>query len=102
MTKIMFFYDGNHILQPCINLPSENYFKKIIFMSESEVLQKVGSKIRFIRSTKNMTQKKLAHQCNFEKANMSRIESGQTNATILTLYKIATALEVQVGDLFND
>jgi DNA-binding XRE family transcriptional regulator len=94
MTVIIYYNHVSIYLQKTI---SKNYF-----MSESEVLQKVGSKIRFIRSTKNMTQKKLAHECNFEKANMSRIESGQTNATILTLYKISTALEVQVGDLFND
>ena len=71
-------------------------------MTQTDVLQKVGSRIKLIRSSKNMTQKKLAHDCNFEKANMSRIESGQTNATILTLYKISTALQVNVSELFAD
>jgi transcriptional regulator with XRE-family HTH domain len=71
-------------------------------MTQEEVLHKVGAKIKMIRGAKNMTQKALAQECSFEKANMSRIESGQTNATILTLYKISSALEVQVADLFVD
>ncbi|MEI9935290.1 MAG: helix-turn-helix transcriptional regulator [Ferruginibacter sp.] len=71
-------------------------------MTEIELLHKVGSKIKKIRGTKNMTQKKLAEECRFEKANMSRIESGQTNATMLTLHKISSALDVSVAELFAD
>ena len=48
-----------------------------------------------------MTQNELAIRCNFEKASMSRIESGKTNVTILTLKKISEALGVQINELFN-
>ena len=33
--------------------------------------------------------------CNFEKSNMSRLEAGNTNQTIYTLYKISLALEIE-------
>jgi transcriptional regulator with XRE-family HTH domain len=36
-----------------------------------------------------------------EKANLSRIESGMTNPTVLTLLKICNAFDVKVTDLFN-
>ncbi|HWB61906.1 MAG TPA: helix-turn-helix transcriptional regulator [Chitinophagales bacterium] len=70
-------------------------------MEDPEFLAKLGSQIKKIRTAKNMSQLKLAAACNFEKASMSRIESGQTNATILTLRKISDALEVPVSELLR-
>jgi transcriptional regulator with XRE-family HTH domain len=77
---------------------SANFFK----MTESELLSNLGSRIKKIRSEKKMSQIELAVRCEFEKASMSRIESGQTNTTILTLLKIAKALEVPLSDFFRD
>lgn len=71
-------------------------------MKESDLLIKIGKKIKAIRLSKNMTQNELAIACEFEKATMSRIESGQTNSTIRTLLKISDGLEVQIVDLFNN
>jgi len=71
-------------------------------MSENEFLVQLGQRIKKIRSEKNMTQLKLAAICDFEKASMSRIESGQTNTTILTLKKISQALGVDVHELLKD
>ena len=46
-----------------------------------------------------MTQQELASLCNFEKSNMSRLEAGNTNPTIYTLYKVSQALKVDLTDL---
>jgi transcriptional regulator with XRE-family HTH domain len=48
-----------------------------------------------------MTQNDLAVQCNFEKASMSRIESGKSNMTLLTLKKISLVLEVEIYEFFK-
>ena len=48
-----------------------------------------------------MTQEQLANVCEFEKANLSRIESGLTNPTILTLLKMSRALEVRLSEFFD-
>jgi len=69
-------------------------------MTETEFLTNLGAKIKELRITKNISQKDLAMECNFEKASMSRIEAGKTNITVLTLYKIINALEADVKDLF--
>lgn len=61
----------------------------------------IGEKIRSIRESKGITQQDLAAACNFEKANMSRIEAGRTNPTISTLYKIGQALGVKVSELVD-
>lgn len=69
-------------------------------MTEQEFLAGVGLKIKELRIRKNISQKDLALECNFEKASMSRIEAGKTNITILTLFKIMTALDADVKDFF--
>lgn len=70
-------------------------------MSDPEFLVLLGKKIKKIRGEKNISQFKLASLCDFEKASMSRIESGKTNTTILTLRKISTALGVEISELFH-
>lgn len=62
----------------------------------------MGAKIKELRLKKHMTQNNLAVQCGFEKANMSRIESGKTNITLLTLKKIGEVLEVDIGEFFTE
>lgn len=69
-------------------------------MKETELLTSLGARIRAIRSSKNMTQNDLAVECEFEKASMSRIESGKSNPTVRTLLKICRVLEVNIEDLF--
>lgn len=71
-------------------------------MAEKKVIIGVGKKIKDLRLKNGISQNELAMQCNFEKATMSRIESGQTNPTVRTLHKIATALGVPVAELFID
>lgn len=69
-------------------------------MTEPEFLVSMGAKIKELRLTKSISQKDLALECNFEKSSMSRIESGKTNITILTLSKISNALNTEIKDFF--
>lgn len=71
-------------------------------MTEPDLRIKMGSRIKLIRVQKNMTQNELAMECNFEKATMSRIESGHSNTTIRTLFRISKALNVHIGEFFTD
>ena len=71
-------------------------------MTDEEYLIKLGKKIKEIRLSNNISQVELANNCDFEKSNMNRIEAGRANTTIVTLRKIASALNVKVIDLIND
>ena len=71
-------------------------------MSDPKFLAVLGARIKELRLQKDLTQNELAMLCNFEKASMSRIESGRTNVTILTLKKISKALEIRLMDFFNE
>lgn len=66
------------------------------------LLVKIGNHIKKIRASKNMTQNKLALECDLEKASLSRIEAGKVNTTVKTLDKISDALDVDVSELFDD
>lgn len=65
------------------------------------LLQKLGNRIKEVREDKELTQQELAAICDFEKSNMSRLEAGNTNPTVYTLHKIATALNVSLSTLLD-
>jgi len=69
-------------------------------MSEQKFLANLGARIKAIRLQKQISQNELATRCEFEKASMSRIESGKTNVTVLTLLKISKALETDMSEFF--
>ncbi len=71
-------------------------------MEDKELLRTIGSKIKTLRELKGITQQELAAMCNFEKSNMSRIEAGRTNPTLLTLNKICLALNIELTELFKN
>jgi transcriptional regulator with XRE-family HTH domain len=70
-------------------------------MERDEFLIFLGSRIREIRKQKKITQEKLSDLCEFEKANLSRIETGLTNPTVLTLFKMSKALQVDLTEFFT-
>lgn len=71
-------------------------------MTDPKFLASLGARIKELRLKKGMTQVELAILCNFEKASMSRIESGKTNVTVLTLRRISNALDVQITEFFSN
>jgi transcriptional regulator with XRE-family HTH domain len=71
-------------------------------MTDTRFLASLGGRIKQIRLEKKVPQHKLAALCDFEKASMSRLESGQTNATVLTLRKVCKALNIHMAELFRD
>ncbi len=70
-------------------------------MTETQFLERLGGRIRELRTNKGLSLSELAHMCEFEKASLSRIELGKTNTTVLTLRKICKALNIDVSDLFE-
>lgn len=70
-------------------------------MERSTLLRTVGKNIAIQRLMKDISQKELAELCKKQAGMLSNIEKGNTNLTIHTLYDIATALNVDVKELFN-
>lgn len=70
-------------------------------MEKLEIFKQVGRNIQKIRLDKGLSQVYLVGRIegNIDTTNISRIEQGRTNPTLLTLYRIAQALEVSLLDL---
>ncbi|MCT3920018.1 helix-turn-helix transcriptional regulator [Elizabethkingia anophelis] len=68
-------------------------------MDKEEFQKAIGKRIKYLRTGQNMSQAELAALCNFEKSNMNRIESGKTNPSSYTLYKISKHLQVKLSDI---
>lgn len=70
-------------------------------MRDTDYLIKIGKNISRIRKDRGLTSKQLGLECEMEKSNLIPIEKGRINVSILTLVRIAKALEVELKDLIN-
>ncbi|MDB9721044.1 helix-turn-helix domain-containing protein [Winogradskyella sp.] len=66
------------------------------------ILKSLGKKIRSIRQQKGLRQTEIAYRCNFDKSSYHNIEGGKRNITIITLHKIAWALDEPVSSFINN
>lgn len=66
-----------------------------------DLLKNVGKRIQNLRLSKGLSQVDLVGKIegDIDTTNISRIESGRTNPTIYTLYRISQALEVPLEEL---
>lgn len=67
---------------------------------KSKLLKILGKRIKAIRLKKNIRQAEIAYRCNFDKSSYNTIEAGKRNITIITLHKIANALEEPIESFF--
>ncbi|MCE2962966.1 MAG: helix-turn-helix domain-containing protein [Chitinophagales bacterium] len=70
-------------------------------MIEKELLWKFGQKLKQLRADRNMSQIELAEKINMEKSNLSRLESGRNNPKLMTLVKLAKALDISFNELLE-
>lgn len=72
-------------------------------VEKSELLKLVGKRIQDLRISKGLSQVDLVGkiQGSIDTTNISRIESGRTNPTAFTLFRISEALEVSMSDLLS-
>ena len=69
---------------------------------DKKLLIALGIRIKFLRSKKKLTQEEVAGSINMDRSYFSDIERGKRNVAAINLIKIANALKVSVGDLFEN
>lgn len=69
-------------------------------MTKNELQQKIGIRIKELRSLKGWSQSDLARHTDKDRQAIEKIENGKVNSTIFSLYTIAKALEINVSELF--
>jgi transcriptional regulator with XRE-family HTH domain len=65
----------------------------------NELVVLVGENIRKQRLAKKFSQEAFADYVGLDRSNYGAIERGQRNISVLTLARIADALEIDLGDL---
>ena len=64
-------------------------------------LKELGKNVRGIRKEKGITMENLSYAAEIEFRLLGRIERGEGNTTVISLLKIAEALDVDLMQLFN-
>lgn len=70
-------------------------------MDDSRVLEEFGANLRSIRILKSISQEKLAEIANLDRTYISGIERGKRNVSIINIFKIAKALELDASVLLK-
>ena len=65
-------------------------------------LKKIGKHIQLLRLENNLTQKDLAFLLDVEISQITRIERGVVNTSILNIMKIAKALNISLQEFFKE
>tara|TARA_R110000850_G_scaffold83886_7_gene179983 strand:+ start:4434 stop:4640 length:207 start_codon:yes stop_codon:yes gene_type:complete len=66
-----------------------------------DVKAEYGKKVRAIRTSKKVSQEKLAELADLDRTYVSDIENGKRNVSIETIFKIGKALNSPVNEFFN-
>lgn len=67
----------------------------------TNISQKIGKRIAELRKEKGLTQEKLAIKINMDRTFVGYLEKGNRSPSVETANKIARALGVKIGDIFD-
>jgi transcriptional regulator with XRE-family HTH domain len=73
----------------------------VLEKSEMRFIKSVGEKLREKRLSKHISQLMLSYDANIPVNQIGRIERGEINTSIGTLYKICAALGIDFKDLLD-
>lgn len=66
-----------------------------------EIRKRIGWNLRRLRNERGVTQEDFATDSGFDRGYISGVERGVRNPTVLVLERIAHALGVDIGELFD-
>jgi transcriptional regulator with XRE-family HTH domain len=67
----------------------------------ADLLRELGDRVRSHRNERKLSQEQLAERAGLHRNYVGGIEQGRRNVSIVNLYKLATALELDVGELIG-
>ncbi len=79
-----------------------HYGARIGNSDEQLVAERIGTRVEAVRRTQGLTQTELAARSELSRTILSRIERGEGNPSIGTLWRISRGLQVPLGDLLED
>jgi len=87
-------------LRKALNNAQKTYC--LIGSSKDRLKSNVGKRLKFLRKSKKITQKQLANRTNLSPSLLSQIENGQIAASLTTLDKLASSLNVKMSYFLDE
>ena len=75
--------------------------KGLVLRREDELHKTIGRSIRQLRKSRGLTLKQMSRRTNLSVSLLSQIERAESSASVSSLYKVATALDVRITELFG-
>lgn len=66
-----------------------------------EIKEKVGKRLRELRTAKGLSQEKFSYECNLDRTYIASIEQGKRNVSIVNIEKITKTLNISLSVFFN-
>ena len=76
--------------------------KGIALRREDDLHKTIGHNIRELRKKRNLTLKQVARRTALSVSLLSQIERAESSASVSSLFKVATALDVKLTELFGE
>ena len=70
--------------------------------TQKENLNKLGAKVKKVRTEKNLTLKELSYKIGKDPQSIHRLEVGGINPTYLYLLEVCKGLEISITDLLDN
>ena len=67
-----------------------------------DISRLIADNIRKLREEKHLSQEKLASECGLHRTYIGMIERCEKNVTVVCLARIASALKVEITELFHE
>lgn len=71
------------------------------YLRNEKALKKLGKRIRQLRLAQNTSQSQLAFEAGIPLNQVGRIERGEINVGVCTLFAIASALDLDIKEVFE-
>jgi DNA-binding NtrC family response regulator len=75
--------------------------KGLVLRREDELHATIGRTIRELRKARGLTLKQMARRTDLSISLLSQIERAESSASVSSLFKVATALDVRITELFG-
>jgi DNA-binding NtrC family response regulator len=75
--------------------------KGLILRREDELHATIGRQIRELRKARGLTLKQMSRRTKLSVSLLSQIERAESSASVSSLFKVATALDVKITELFG-
>ena len=76
--------------------------KGLVLRREDELHMTIGRNIRELRKARGLTLKQMSRRTKLSVSLLSQIERAESSASVSSLFKVATALDVRITELFGE